>query len=40
MVENHYKSVMTIKQKLKLLETLENGESVTELVKDYGVGTE
>jgi hypothetical protein len=32
--------ILIVKQKLKLLENFENGESVTELSKDYGVGIE
>jgi hypothetical protein len=34
------KIVLTVKEKLELLEKFENGESVTELAKDYGVGIE
>jgi hypothetical protein len=37
MAENCKKIVLTVKQKLKLLEKFENGESATELAKDYGV---
>jgi Mor family transcriptional regulator len=37
MAENGKKIVLTVKQKLQLLEKFENGESVTELAKDYGV---
>jgi hypothetical protein len=40
MAENHKKIVLTVKQKLKLIEKFENGELVTELAKDYGVGIE
>jgi hypothetical protein len=29
-----------VKQKLKLIEKVENGESVTKLAKDYGIGIE
>jgi hypothetical protein len=32
------KNVLTVKEKLELLETFENGESVTELATDYRVG--
>jgi DNA invertase Pin-like site-specific DNA recombinase len=38
MVEKHKKIVLTIKQKLKLIEKFENGESATKLAKDYGIG--
>jgi hypothetical protein len=38
MAENSEKIVLTVKQKLELLEKSENGESATELAKDYGVG--
>jgi hypothetical protein len=38
MAENRKKTVVTVKQKLKLIEKFENGESVTELAKDYEVG--
>jgi hypothetical protein len=40
MAENHKKIVLTVKQKLKLLETFENRESVTELAKNYGIWVE
>jgi hypothetical protein len=40
MAENGKKIVLTVKQKLKLLEKFENGELATELAKDYGVGIE
>jgi hypothetical protein len=36
--ENNKKIVLTRKQKLELLEKFQNGESVTEFVKDYEVG--
>jgi hypothetical protein len=32
--------LLTVKQKLKLIEKVENGESVTKLAKDYGIGIE
>jgi hypothetical protein len=35
MPENHKKIVLTVKQKLE-----KNGDLVTELAKDYGVGIE
>jgi hypothetical protein len=38
--ENHKKTVLTEEQKLKLLENFVNGESVTELAKDYRVRIE
>jgi hypothetical protein len=34
------KIVLTIKPKVELNEKFENGESATELAKDYGVGIE
>jgi hypothetical protein len=37
MAEKLKKTVPTVKQKLKLIEKFENGESVTKLTKDYGV---
>jgi hypothetical protein len=40
MAENHNKIVLTVKQKFKLLEKFENGESTTESAKGYGVGIE
>jgi hypothetical protein len=40
MAESHKKIVLTVNQKLKLLEKFEKGESVTELAKNYGVGIE
>jgi hypothetical protein len=40
MVENLKKIVLTVKQKRGLLEKFENRESVTELARDYRVGTE
>jgi hypothetical protein len=40
MAENHKKTVLTLKQKLELLEKFENGEPVTEFAKDCGVGIE
>jgi non-homologous end joining protein Ku len=40
MAEKHKKIVLTVKQKLKLLETFENGEIVTKLAKNYEVRTE
>jgi hypothetical protein len=36
MAENCKKIALTVKHKLNLLEKFENGESVTELAKDYG----
>jgi hypothetical protein len=38
--ENCKKFVLTVKQTLELTEKFENGEPVTKLVKDYGIGTE
>jgi hypothetical protein len=38
MAEKCKKIVLTAKQKLKLIEKLENGESATKLAKDYGTG--
>jgi hypothetical protein len=38
MAGNCKKLVLTVKQKLKLNEKFESGESVTELAKVYGVG--
>jgi hypothetical protein len=32
--------VVTVKQKLKLIEKAENGELTTKLAKDYGIRTE
>jgi hypothetical protein len=40
MAENRNKSVLTVKQRLELVEKFQNGELATELAKDYGVGTE
>jgi hypothetical protein len=40
MAENRKEIVLTVKQQLKLPETFENGEWVTELAKDYREGTE
>jgi hypothetical protein len=40
MAENCKEIVLTVKQKLILIEEFENGESATELAKDYGVGIE
>jgi hypothetical protein len=40
MAQKHKKMVLTVKQQLALLEKFENGESATELAKDYGVATE
>jgi hypothetical protein len=40
MAENYKKIVLTVKQKLELIEKIDNGESVTELAKDYAVGIE
>jgi hypothetical protein len=40
MAENHKKIVLTVKQKLELIEKFENRESAIELAKDYGVGIE
>jgi hypothetical protein len=37
MAGNRKKNVLTVKQKLELNEKFENGESATELAKDYGV---
>jgi hypothetical protein len=37
--DNHKKILLTVKQQLKLREKFENRESVTELAKDYGIGT-
>jgi hypothetical protein len=37
MAENYKKIVLTVKQKLKLLEKCENEESAMELAKDYAV---
>lgn len=39
MDENHNKTVLTVKQRLKLLDKFEDGDLVTELAKDYGVKT-
>jgi hypothetical protein len=38
MAEKHKKIVLTIKQKLQLIEKFENRESATKLVKDYEIG--
>jgi hypothetical protein len=41
MAENCKKFVLTVKKKkLELIEKFENGESATELAKDYGFGIE
>jgi hypothetical protein len=41
MAENSKKIVLIVKQKLELLEEkFENGESLTELAKDYEAGIE
>jgi hypothetical protein len=40
MAENLKKIVLTVKQKLELLDKLENRELVTDLGKVYGVGIE
>jgi hypothetical protein len=40
MAENHKKTVLTVEQKLELVEKFENRESAAELVRDYGVGIE
>jgi hypothetical protein len=40
MAEKRKKTVLTVKQKLNLVEKFENGESLTEKSKDYGVGIE
>jgi hypothetical protein len=40
MAENCKKIVLTAKQKCELLEKFENGGSVTEFAKNYGVGIE
>jgi hypothetical protein len=38
MAEKQKKIVLTVKQKLRVIEKFENGESVTKLSKDYGIG--
>jgi Mor family transcriptional regulator len=38
MAEKCSKIVLKVKQKLKLTEKFDNGESVTKLTKDYGLG--
>jgi hypothetical protein len=38
MAEDHKKVVLTVKQQFALLEKFENGELVTELAEDYGIG--
>jgi hypothetical protein len=40
LAENHKKILLTVIQKLNLLEKFESGESATELAIDYGVGIE
>jgi hypothetical protein len=40
MAENRKKLLLSLEQKHELLEQFENGESVTELAKVCGVGTE
>jgi hypothetical protein len=40
MTGSHKEIFLTVKQQLELLENFENGESMTELAKDYGVWTE
>jgi hypothetical protein len=40
MAQKHKKMVLTVKQKLKLIQKVENGESVIKLAKDYGRGIE
>jgi hypothetical protein len=40
MAQNCKKIVLTVRQKLEFLEKFGNGESVSELAKDYGVGIE
>jgi hypothetical protein len=37
MAEKHKKIVLVVKQKLKLIEKFENGESAIKLAKDYGI---
>jgi hypothetical protein len=37
MAEKHKKIVLTVKQKLRLIEKFENGKSATKLAKDYGI---
>jgi hypothetical protein len=38
MAEKHKNIILTVKQKLKSIEKFENGESVIQLAKDYGIG--
>jgi hypothetical protein len=38
--QNCKQIVLTLKQKLELIEKFENVESVTESAKDYGIGIE
>jgi hypothetical protein len=40
MADNCNKFVLTVKQKLQFIEKFENGELVTKLAKDYGIGIE
>jgi hypothetical protein len=35
MAQKHKKTVLTVKQKLRLIEKVENRESATKLAKDY-----
>jgi hypothetical protein len=37
-MDENKKIVLTVKQKLKLIEKFENGESATKLAKDYEIG--
>jgi hypothetical protein len=38
MAEKHKNIVLMVKQKRRLIEKFENGESGTKLAKDYGIG--
>jgi hypothetical protein len=40
MAENCKKILLTVKQRLELIEEFHNRESAIELAKDYGVGIE
>jgi hypothetical protein len=40
MAGNRKKIVLTVKQKLELIEQFENGELATEVAEDYGVRIE
>jgi hypothetical protein len=40
MTPKHTIMALRVKQKLKLIEKVQNGEPATKLAKDYGIGTE